>query len=307
MIDLSIIIVSYNTEKLLKECIESIVHSVEKIEYEIIVVDNNSTDGSVELIQSSKFPLRREASKVENQSLKLKVIKNDQNLGFSKANNIGVKHSNGKYVLFLNSDTVVYPNTIETMVNFVDNSLEIGAATCKLVMPNGKLDDASHRGFPTPWNSFCHFSGLGKMFGKTQLFNGYNLGWKNIDKIHEIDALAGAFMMVRREAGEQVDWWDEDYFWYGEDLDFCYRLKKKGWKIFYNPNVSILHYKGVSGGLKKESKELTTASSVTKAMAAKARFEAMRIFYKKHYKNIYPWYVNLLVQNGINLTQKIVG
>jgi hypothetical protein len=170
-------------------------------------------------------------------------------------------------------------------------------------MPNGQIDDASHRGFPTPWNAFVHFSGLAKIFGKTKLFGGYNLGFKNFSETHEIDALAGAFMVVRREAGEKVSWWDEDYFFYGEDLDFCYMLQQKGWKIYYVPEFSVLHYKGVSGGLKKVSKDITTADSETKKRATKARFDAMRIFYKKHYEDKYPLFITRLVYTGISLKQ----
>jgi GT2 family glycosyltransferase len=233
----------------------------------------------------------------------LKIIENKENLGFSKANNVGAKQANGRYILFLNSDTVVYEKTLEGMVKFMDQHEDVGAATCKLIMPNGQIDDASHRGFPTPWNAFFHFSGLPKLFGKTRLFGGYNLGFKDFSKTHEIDALAGAFMLVRRKAGVDANWWDEDYFFYGEDIEFCYMLKQAGWKIFYVPEFSVLHYKGVSGGLKEISKDITTATKETKKRSTKARFNAMRIFYKKHYEQKYPWFVTRLVYLGISLKQ----
>ena len=288
--DLSIIIVSYNTKEFLKACIESIYKTTKNIKFEIIVVDNASTDDSV--AETLKL-------KTEN----LKIIENKANLGFSKANNVGVKQANGRYILFLNSDTVVYENTLGGMVKFMDEHEDVGAATCKLIMPNGQIDDASHRGFPTPWNSFAHFSGLSKMLGKTRFFGGYNLGFKDFSKTHKIDALAGAFMMVRRKAGEDANWWDEDYFFYGEDIEFCYMLKQAGWKIYYVPEFSILHYKGVSGGLKKVSKDITTASKETKQRTTKARFNAMRLFYKKHYEQKYPWFITRLVYLGIFLKQ----
>lgn len=189
------------------------------------------------------------------------------------------------------------------MVNFMDQSPKIGASTCKVVLTNGKIDDASHRGFPTPWNALTHFSGLAKLFGNLKHFGGYNLKHLDFSKSHEIDALAGAFMIVRRKAGEEVGWWDEDYFFYGEDLDFCYMLKQKGWQIYYVPDFSVLHYKGVSGGLKKVSKDMTTADNETKKRATKARFNAMRIFYKKHYEDKYPWILTRLVYLGISLKQ----
>lgn len=291
MVDLSIVIVSYNTKEFLKKCLESIVQSVsEKIRYEIIVVDNNSSDNSVEVVKRS-FDFAQD---------KIFIIKNSENFGFSKANNIGVKSSNGKYLLFLNPDTIVRKNIIETMVEFVDSHKDAGAATCRVELPNGTIDDACHRGFPTPWNSFCYFLGVGKLFSSSELLNGYHLGFRDLDKVHEIDACAGAFMLVRKSAGEGVGWWDEDFFWYGEDLDLCYRLKLKNWKIYYIPAVSILHYKGVSGGIKKHSLAISTASKETKLQATRARFEAMRIFYRKHYINKYPKLVTWLAMKGID-------
>ncbi|MCL5020027.1 MAG: glycosyltransferase family 2 protein [Patescibacteria group bacterium] len=293
MIDLSIIIVNFNTKQLLIDCVKSIVDSSPKVSYEIIVVDNASSDDSVKefksLFTASKF----------------KIIKNEKNEGFSKANNIGIKEARGRYVLFLNSDTVVYPETLETMVKFMDKNEDAGAATCKVLLPNGKLDDASHRGFPTPWNAYWHFSGVSKLFSKSKLFAGYNLGYLDLNKVHEIDACAGAFMIVKRTAGEKVNWWDEDYFWYGDDLDLCFRLKEAGFKIYFVPDVSILHYKGASGGIKKISQNISGADKNTKKLAQRARFEAMRIFYKKHYKNKYPWFINRLVDSGIYLRQKV--
>lgn len=291
MLDLSIVIVNYNTKEFLGKCIASIVKNVKNISYEIIVVDNASLDGSVKEIQ--------------NDSSKFKVILNKENVGFSKANNQGVKASQkSSYVLFLNPDTIIPEKTIEEMVNFMNSHKDAGASTCKLAMPNGKIDDATHRGFPTPWNAFSHFSGLEKIFPKSKLFAGYSLGWMDFNAVHKIDVLAGAFMLVRRNAGDEAKWWDEDYFFYGEDIDFCYILKQKGWKIYYVPSVSIIHYKGVSGGIKEVSSKITTASIETKKRATKCRFNAMRIFYRKHYQQKYPWIINWLVDKGISLREK---
>src|SRR3989344_9586213 len=287
MIELSIIIVSYNTKDFLRECIDSIKKNTKNLNYEIIVVDNASSDNSLRMLEE-KFP-------------DVITIKSKDNIGFSKANNLGVEKSKGKYVLFLNPNTVVYKETLLNMVKFMDGHKDVGAATCKLVMPNGKLDDASHRGFPNPWNSFCYFSGLSKMFPSSKLFGGYNLSWLNLSKTHEIDACAGAFMIVRREAGEKIGWWDEDYFFYGEDLEFCFRLKEAGWKIYFVPSASALHYKGISGGIKRVSKKITTASIETKRRSTNWRFNAMKIFYRKHYQNKYPFFLTWFVMGGINL------
>ena len=311
MLDLSIIIVNYNTKEFLKKCLDTILSSIDgKLSYEIIVVDNASSDGSPSEISRLRASFAGVAAKAEQNfggQANFKFIANKENVGFSKANNQGIKiMEKNKYVLFLNPDTIVQKNAIEEMTKFMDTHKDAGAATCKLLMLNGDIDDASHRGFPTPWSSFSHFSGLSKIFPKSKLFSGYSLGWKDLNKVHEIDALAGAFMLVRREAGEQARWWDEDYFFYGEDIDFCYMLKQKGWKIYYVPTVSVTHYKGISGGIKSVSKELTTASKETKKRATKWRFKAMRIFYNKHYQQRYPWIITQLVNVGISVKERLL-
>ena len=194
---------------------------------------------------------------------------------------------------------------LEAMLDFMKKTPNAGAATCLLRLQSGEIDDATHRGFPTPWNAICYFSGIARIFPKSMLFNGYNMGWRDMDKTHEIDALAGAFMMVKRKAGDEVGWWDEDYFFYGEDLDFCYKLKQKGWKIYFVPSVEILHYKGVSGGIKKESQHISKASDETKLLATNARFDAMKIFYRKHYRKSYPSIVTWIVLQGIELKRRM--
>ena len=302
--DLSIIIVNYNTKELLKKCLFSIVtkqqgNKVTKqqssnITMEIIIVDN----GSEEKIKNQISKL-----KIKYQNSKIKLIENKENLGFSKANNQAIQQAQGEYILLLNPDTIVPRDTLPLMIKFMEKNKDIGIATCRVELPSGELDDACHRGLPTPWNAFCYFSGLAKIFPKSKFFNGYHLGYQEMDKIHEIDACVGAFMLIRRQAGEEVGWFDEDYFWYGEDLDFCFRIKKVSWKVMFIPQVKITHYKGAASGIKNQSKLITTASEKTQKMAQKARFEAMKIFYEKHYRNKYPVWVKWLVMRGIRLVQ----
>ncbi len=302
MLDLSIIIVNYNTKVFLRNCLKSIIENISnKISYEVVIVDNASTDGSQsEILNIKNLPAGR-----QGQILNLKTILNNKNLGFSKANNQGIKNSsNSRYVLFLNPDTILQKGVAEEMIAFMDIHKNAGASTCKVILPSGELDDASHRGFPTPWNAFCYFSKLQNIFPKSKFFAGYTLGWKNLTKTHEIDVLAGACMLVRREAGEGIGWWDEDYFFYGEDIEFCYQLKQRDWKIYYFPKVSVMHYKGVSGGIKRQSKDITTATVETKRIASRWRFNAMRIFYNKHYKKKYPRLVSFLVNAGINFVER---
>lgn len=291
-IDLSIVIVSFNTKDLLVECIDSIQDTVKKSKFELIIVDNASTDGTQDV-------LNQISKKLNN----ITVIHNKENTGFSKANNQGIKKSSGKYLLFLNPDMVMYDKAIDGMTDYMNKHEDVGASTCFIELPDGTLDDAAHRAFPTPWNALCHFTKLSKIFSKTKMFGGYNLGYLDLKTTHEIDALAGAFMFTRREAGEQVGWWDEDYFWYGEDIDFCYRLKQSGWKIMYVPDFKVLHYKGASGGIKKTTKHVTKATKETKAKAQKARFNAMRIFYKKHYNEEHNKLLSWLVIKGISIVE----
>lgn len=288
MIDISIIVISYNTKNLLEECLLSISKNItSRLTHEIIVVDNASGDNSAEMVRRN-FP-------------KVILIANKKNIGYAKGNNLGVKKAKGRYILFLNADTLIYPKTIKTMVNFIDSRADIGAATCRVELINGELDDSCHRGFPTPFAAFCYFSGLSKLFPKVKLFSGYTKTYMDLNKIHEVDSCSGAFMIVRRKSGQEISWWDEDYFWYGEDLDFCFKLKERGWKIYFVPHVKILHYKGVSGGIKKISKHLTIATNNTIVRVTNARFNAMKIFYKKHYENKYPKFITWLVIWGIRI------
>jgi len=291
-IDLSIIIVSYNTKNFLKNCLESIEPNPN---YEIIVIDNNSTDDSVVML--------KELKKKSKQNIT--ILEKRNNLGFAKANNQALKKAQGRLILFLNPDTILEKETLKTMIDFMDENPKVGAATCRVQLTNGKLDQASHRGFPTVWNSFTYFSGLEKLFPKSPIFAGYSLTYLPLDNIHEIDAGCGAFLMVRQEAGSQVNWFDEDYFWYGEDLDFCYRLKENGWKIMFVPTTKITHWKGAASGIKKHSQGISTASKETKIKAAKASVKVMRLFFQKHYKDKYPKVIYWLTMLGISLLEKV--
>jgi GT2 family glycosyltransferase len=291
-VDLSIIILNYNTRDFLRRCLLSILKSKKNgFNYELIVVDNASSDDSVKMVKR-RFP-------------KIKLLVNKRNLGFSAGNNLGIKRAQGRFVLLLNPDTLVFPETFKVMMKFMESNPQTGAATCRVELTNGKLDHACHRGFPTPWNALTYFSGLARRFPKTKLFSGYTLSWQPLNKIHEIDSACGSFLFIRRQAGEEVGWLDEDYFWYGEDLDFCYRLKKKNWQVMFVPRTKIIHYKGVSSGIKKHSQKMATASKTTKLRSIKAHTQVMRIFYQKHLVHCYPRPVYWLVILGINLLEKI--
>jgi GT2 family glycosyltransferase len=272
--DISFIIVNYNTKKLTLDCIQSIYQSKISCQFEIILVDNHSSDGTLDDV-SIKYP-------------SVKLISNKENFGFSKANNQGIKLSKGRYILLLNSDTIVKNGAIDTMVGFMDGHLDIGASGCKVVLPDGSLDKACHRGFPTPTASFYYISGLARRYPKNAKYNSYHLGHLNMNEVHEIDCLVGAFMLVRREAISQVGLLDETFFMYGEDIDWCYRIKKAGWKIYYYPHVEIIHYKG--------------ASSRKKPFKIVYEFHrAMYLFHRKHFARKYNFLVNLAVYSGIGI------
>lgn len=270
--DLSIIIVNFNTEKLTLDCLKSIYKSVTSYNIEVFVVDNASSDSSVEAI-NKHFP-------------QVNLIQNNENVGFSKANNQAIKLSIGRYVLLLNSDTILNKDTLQAMISYMDEQPSVGASGCEVNLSNGQLDKACHRGFPTPEASFYYMSGLAKKFPNNPKYNLYHKSYLNMKEIHEIDCLVGAFMMVRKEVVEQVGMLDETFFMYGEDIDWCYRIKESGWKITYNPTVSIIHYKG--------------ASSKKKPYKIVYEFHrAMYIFHKKHYEKKYSFIENNCIYAGI--------
>lgn len=289
--DLSIIILNLNTKSFLRDCLESLSNSqLEKNRFEILVSDNGSSDGSMEMIKA-EFP-------------SVKVIENSQNLGFAAGNNSALPHisPNSRYILFLNSDTKVPPETLSEMTTFMDQNPKVGASTCLVETRDGTIDWNCHRGFPTPLTSLSYFLGLHKLFPRSSVFSGYYQAYKDLTTTHEVDAIEGAFMFVRREAGEQLalseaKWWDEDFFFFGEDLDFCYRIKEKGWQVFYNPKVKIWHYKGATHGFNKQG--VVEFSRVERHRLIRSTTEAMRLFYQKHYKEKYPGWLTKLVLTSI--------
>lgn len=263
---LSIIIVNYNVRTFLENALHSIRKATQDIEHEIIVVDNASDDGSVETIRT-KFPY-------------VKLIENNSNLGFAKANNIGLKISNGKYLVLLNPDTIVQEDTFTSLIKFLDSHPEIGMAGCKILNPDGTLQLACRRSIPTPWSAFTKFTGLSNLFPKSKLFGRYNLTYLNPDQTYEVEAISGSFMFLRRDVYEQVGGLDESYFMYGEDLDWCYRIRKSGWKIYYFHQTQIIHFKG----------ESTKQSNLNDLQLF---YNAMHIFVQKNLKKSFSLHIFL--------------
>lgn len=271
-IQLSIIIVSYQTKKEILRSLASIYKGGGEYSLEVIVVDNASTDGSLEAI-AREFP-------------QVEILANQENRGFSAANNQGLARAQGEYLLLLNPDTVIFPDTLALMLDFMKEHPQAGAAGCKVLLPDGSLDRACKRSFPTPLTSCYYFLGLSRFFPQSWRFGRYHLSYLGDDETHEVDCLMGAFLMVRRRVVQEVGGLDTDFFLFGEDIDWCYRIKEAGWKIYYYPKAVILHEKGAS-----------CQKNIWKSTYEFHR--AMLLFYRKHYRHQYPFLLQLLVFLGV--------
>jgi len=289
--DLSVIILSYNTKLLLKNCLLSVLKSkLDDYRVQVIVVDNASTDGSAEMVK-------------KNFDKKVELVLSKRNLGFSGGNNLGLKSAKGKYILFLNSDTEIRSSALKKMIAFMDKSPKVGACTAKTMLFSGGMDPDCHRGFPTPWASFTYFLGLEKLFPKSKIFGQYHKLYLDLNKIHEIDAGFGTFLFTRKKIIDSIGGWSEEYFFYGEDLDIFYRIKEAGWKIIFYPESLVMHYKGASSGLRKESRKMgvVKANRKIRIKTAKASVKAMEIFYQKFYQDKYPRWLTYLIISGIRI------
>lgn len=273
--DIGIVIVNYNTRALLQRCLETVFASTD-VSFTVCVVDNASQDGSPALV-TAQFP-------------QVHLIANPDNVGYPAANNQGLRalgYADGtmetapRYALLLNPDTELPSDALATMVAFMDAHPEIGVVGPKLIRPDGSLDLACRRSFPTPEVAFYRIFGLAKLFPRSRRFGQYNLTYLDPDTPTEVDAVVGAFMLVRREAIAQAGLLDDTFFMYGEDLDWAYRIKAVGWGIYYNPAVTVLHVK--------------RAASRQNPRAQVEFWRAMEIFYRKHYAAQTPCWVHYLL------------
>ena len=294
MLDIGIVIVNWNTRELLRTCLETVFASEGDFCFKALVVDNDSSDESAAMVKRD-FPAAQ-------------VIANAENIGYPRANNVGLRHlgfndqgdaepSAPRYALLLNPDTELPADALHRMIQFMDSRPDVGAAGPKLTLLDGSLDKACRRGFPTPTVSFYHYSGLAKLFPRNRRFGRYNMTFADEDQELEVDSVVGAYMQVRKEAITAAGLLDESFFMYGEDLDWAYRMKQAGYKIWYYPTVTVRHVK-------------RAASSRSK----KAQFEfwrAMLIFYRKHFRQttILPLHLMilavLLLKGGPDLWKEI--
>lgn len=272
---LSIIIVNYNVKHFLKQCLQSVENAVAKTNAEVFVVDNNSVDGSVAMVKK-EFP-------------DVKVIANQENVGFSKANNMAIKQARGEYILLLNPDTVVEEDTFVKIVDFMDKTPDAGGLGVKMIDGNGKFLPESKRGLPTPMVAFYKIAGLATLFPHSRKFGRYHLKYLDNEKTHKVDVLSGAFMLLRKNVIEKIGALDETFFMYGEDIDLSYRITKAGYNNYYFPETTIIHYKGES--TKKESINYVVVF-----------YNAMIIFAKKHFAKKYASLFSFLIRMAIMMS-----
>lgn len=280
VVDLAIIIVNYNVCGLLRRCLQSVYTSEGDFTFEVCVVDNASTDDSVIMVRE-EFP-------------QVKLIANQQNLGYPAANNQGLRHlgvdspakkEQPTYCLLLNPDTEVPTDAFAKLLAYLDQNPDVAVVGPKLVMLDGRLDLACRRSFPTPTTSIYRMTGLSRIFPTSRRFGRYNMTYLDEDVTADVDSVVGAFMMVRTLAIDQVGLMDERFWMYGEDLDWAKRIKDAGWRVVYNPEVTVLHVK--------------RASSRQNSRANVEFYRAMLIFYYKHYYSQTPWPLHWIIIMGV--------
>jgi len=230
---LSICIVSYQTRDLLRDCLRSIYGTIASLSFEIIVVDNHSEDGTLEMLHD-EFP-------------DVRLLVNDHNTGYTRPNNQALRESKGRYVALLNPDTLVKPNAIVELFSFLEMHPEVGIVGPKVLNRDGTLQKQCRRSEARPWDAICYFSGLSRLFPHDKRFAGYLMTYLDEDQTHEAEAVSGSCMMIRREVIDQIGYLDELFFAYQEDTDYCRRARLAGWKVFYNPSAQIIHYGGEGG------------------------------------------------------------
>lgn len=272
-VDLSIILINYNTKGLTEQAVASIFECSPALDFEIIIVDNSSDP-------TQQYNLTRD---------RVRIFNHVKNNGFGNACNIGAANAQGEYLLFLNSDTVMHQGTLEQCVAYLKAHPQVGALGERTLLKDGTLDHACKRGFPTPSASFYYFTGLDKKFPKSRKLGAYRQTFLDERSVGEVDAVAGSFLMMPAKIFKEVGGFDESFFMYGEDLDLCYRVKEKGYQVIYYGQASITHLKGQSG--------LHTHSPIVLYHF----YNAMKLFYRKHYQKKYGIFLSAFVYLGIQL------
>ena len=277
---LSIIIVSYNVKDYIKQCIRSIYRSgLSENSFEIIVIDNDSHDGTVDDIKSYFDDIH--------------IIENNVNEGFSKAVNKGIKIAKGNFICLINPDVIIKENTFSVLMDYLESNSNVGCVGPKIINADGSIQHSCKRSFPTPLNAIFRLFSLDKIFPKSKIFGEYNLTYLDINQIHKVDAISGAFMMFDRKIIDKVGILDESFFMFGEDIDFCFRIKNQGYDIVYNPETEIMHYKGES--VKSSPYDMVNVF-----------YNAMEIYFEKYSKNYPNWkIINIFVKFGLFIRKSL--
>ena len=277
--DLSVVIVNFNTRDLLRDCLRSLGPELQEVDSEILVVDNASSDNSLQML-ANEFP-------------EVAVLVNRSNVGFGRANNRGLRQAVGRLVLLLNPDTRVQPGAVKTLMVALDSLPDAVAVGPRVIRPDGRIDLACRRSFPSPGVAIARLVGLSRLFPNSRLFARYNRTYEDPSRPGEIDAGTAAAMCFSRVALEAIGFFDEDFFMYGEDLDLCYRLKARGGRIYYVPDAVVLHLKGM-------------ASAGQARVMLREFHRSMWIFYRKHYVKGWGVLLSPMVWLGIHLRHGLV-
>jgi GT2 family glycosyltransferase len=273
-LQISAVIVNYNAAGFILLTLESLRRALQDINSEIIVVDNASGDGSPAGVQRF-FP-------------QVRLIQNSRNLGFAAAGNIGLQQGRGEFIVLLNPDAVLAEDTVAILLDFMNRTPQAGAVGCRILDAGGRYSPDARHSVPSPLTALWKQLGLQRLFPGSRVFGRYNLTYLPADEIYPLDAISGSFMFLRRAALEQVGWLDEDYFMYCEDIDFCYRLNRGGWPVYYNPATTIIHFKG----------ESTARNTIRYSWNFN---HSLYLFYKKHFRHKYGPLMSALVLLGILL------
>ncbi|MHB0989101.1 MAG: glycosyltransferase family 2 protein [Bellilinea sp.] len=271
--DLSVCIVSFNTRALLRDCLNSLFSSITRYSYEVIITDNGSSDGSQEML-AAEFP-------------RVQVIRNDTNQGYTRPMNQALQAGKGRYLMQLNPDTLLHAGLIDTLVDYMDASPQVGICTPKVLNSDGTLQKQCRRSAARPWDAISYILGLSRLFPGSRFFGRYLMEYLPDDQIAEVEAVSGSCMLIRRAVIEQIGYLDEQFFAYQEDAEFCFRARKAGWKIFFVPQAQVTHYGGQGG------------SRVVPYRGIYAWHHSFYLYYRKHLAREYFFLINGLVYLGI--------
>lgn len=266
---ISFCIVSYNTRDILRDCLRSLGENSPGEPFEVVVVDNASRDGSVEMLQA-EFPFVR-------------LIQNHENRGYTIPMNQALREAQGeRFLVQLNPDTIVLPGSFDCLTAFMDAHPKVGICIPKVLNRDGTLQKQCRRSTARPWDAISYFTGLNRLFPHSRFFNNYLKGYLGEDEVHEVEAVSGSCMLIRRAVIDQIGYLDEGFFSYQEDSDFCFRAKKSGWQVFYVPTAQIIHFGGQGG------------SMVEQGRAIRAWHESYARYYRKHLAKDYFFLFNSL-------------